>query len=52
MHRLLHHAHVVVIAGDSPRNPPPTRKRKAPAAAEALWSGGMMPSGWAFERSR
>lgn len=36
MDRLLHHAHVLVIEGDSYRNPPPTRKKKAqPAVAEA-----------------
>ncbi len=29
MDRLLHHAHVVVIEGDSYRNPPPSRKKKA-----------------------
>lgn len=27
MDRLLHHAHLIVIEGDSYRNPPPTRKR-------------------------
>ena len=36
MDRLLHHAHVLVIEGDSYRNPPPTRRKKAQAAvAEA-----------------
>jgi DNA replication protein DnaC len=36
MDRLLHHAHVVVIDGDSYRNPPTTKRRKAPTAqAEA-----------------
>ncbi len=36
MDRLLHHAHVLVIEGDSYRNPPPTRKKKVQAAlAEA-----------------
>lgn len=34
MDRLLHHAHVLVIEGDSFRNPPPTRRRK-PSASEA-----------------
>jgi DNA replication protein DnaC len=34
MDRLLHHAHVLVIEGDSYRNPPPARRRK-PSAAEA-----------------
>jgi hypothetical protein len=29
MDRLLHHAHVLVIEGDSYRNPPPTRKKGA-----------------------
>lgn len=29
MDRLLHHAHVVMIEGDSYRNPPPTKRRKA-----------------------
>ncbi len=33
MDRLLHHAHVLVIEGDSYRNPPPTRRRKAQASA-------------------
>jgi DNA replication protein DnaC len=33
MDRLLHHAHVLVIEGDSYRNPPPTRKKRAQAAA-------------------
>jgi hypothetical protein len=28
MDRLLHHAHVLVIEGDSYRNPPPTRRKK------------------------
>jgi DNA replication protein DnaC len=36
MDRLLHHAHVLVIEGDSYRNPPPTmRKRVQVAAPEA-----------------
>lgn len=36
MDRLLHHAHVLVIEGDSYRNPPPTKRKKAqPAAAAA-----------------
>jgi len=35
MDRLLHHAHVLVIEGDSFRNPPPNRKKKAQAAAAA-----------------
>lgn len=36
MDRLLHHAHVLVIEGDSYRNPPPTKRRKAQSAqAEA-----------------
>ncbi len=36
MDRLLHHAHVLVIEGDSYRNPPPTKKRKSNGAqAEA-----------------
>jgi DNA replication protein DnaC len=30
MDRLLHDAHVLVFEGDSYRNPPPTRKRRAP----------------------
>ncbi|MCP3170061.1 ATP-binding protein [Myxococcus qinghaiensis] len=34
MDRLLHHAHVLVIEGNSYRNPPPARRRK-PTAAEA-----------------
>ncbi|MBL8914160.1 MAG: IS21-like element helper ATPase IstB [Archangium sp.] len=34
MDRLLHHAHVLVIEGDSYRNPPTTKRRK-PAQAEA-----------------
>jgi DNA replication protein DnaC len=34
MDRLLHHAHVIVIEGDSYRNPPPAR-RKRQAAADA-----------------
>lgn len=34
MDRLLHHAHVLVIEGDSYRNPPPTRKKRAQAAAQ------------------
>ncbi|WP_279635969.1 ATP-binding protein [Corallococcus terminator] len=29
MDRLLHHSHVLVIEGDSFRNPPPTRRRKS-----------------------
>ena len=29
MDRLLHHAHVMIIEGDSYRNPPPDRPRKA-----------------------
>ncbi len=33
MDRLLHHAHVLVIEGDSYRNPPTTRKKSAQAAA-------------------
>jgi DNA replication protein DnaC len=33
MDRLLHHAHVLVIEGDSYRNPPPARKKRLPAAA-------------------
>lgn len=32
MDRLLHHAHVLVIEGDSFRNPPAARKRRAPEA--------------------
>jgi DNA replication protein DnaC len=32
MDRLLHHAHVVVIEGDSYRNPPSTRKKRAQEA--------------------
>jgi DNA replication protein DnaC len=36
MDRLLHHAHVLVIDGDSYRNPPPAKKKKAqPVAAGA-----------------
>ena len=35
MDRLLHHAHVLVIEGDSFRNPPPTRKKRVQPAAEA-----------------
>jgi DNA replication protein DnaC len=36
MDRLLHHAHVLVIEGDSYRNPPPAKKKKAqPVAAAA-----------------
>ncbi len=36
MDRLLHHAHVLVIEGDSYRNPPPAKKKKAqPAPAVA-----------------
>lgn len=36
MDRLLHHAHVVVIEGDSYRNPPTAKRRKAqPATVEA-----------------
>ena len=36
MDRLLHHAHVLVIEGDSFRNPPTTRKKKTAAVvAEA-----------------
>ncbi len=35
MDRLLHHAHVLVIEGDSYRNPPPTRKKRVQAATEA-----------------
>ncbi len=36
MDRLLHHAHVVVIEGDSYRYPPPTRRKKPQTdAAEA-----------------
>lgn len=36
MDRLLHHAHVLVIEGDSYRNPPPMRKKRGQAAvAEA-----------------
>ena len=36
MDRLIHHAHVLVIDGDSYRNPPPTRKRKPqPTTIEA-----------------
>jgi DNA replication protein DnaC len=36
MDRLLHHAHVLVIDGDSYRNPPPTKKKKAqPVVAAA-----------------
>ncbi len=39
MDRLLHHAHVVVIEGDSYRNPPPNRTRaRARAAQEATRS--------------
>jgi DNA replication protein DnaC len=33
MDRLLHHAHVLVIEGDSYRNTPPPRRKKAQAAA-------------------
>jgi len=33
MDRLLHHAHVVVIDGDSYRNPPPTRRTRSAARA-------------------
>jgi DNA replication protein DnaC len=33
MDRLLHHSHLLVIEGDSYRNPPPTKKRRAQAAA-------------------
>jgi len=33
MDRLLHHAHLLVIEGDSYRSPPPTRKKKAPKPA-------------------
>jgi DNA replication protein DnaC len=29
MDRLLHHAHVLVIEGDSYRNPPATEKKRA-----------------------
>lgn len=36
MDRLLHHSHILVIEGDSYRNPPPMKRRKAPGgAAEA-----------------
>jgi DNA replication protein DnaC len=36
MDRLLHHAHILVIEGDSYRNPPTTKRRKgAPAQVEA-----------------
>jgi len=36
MDRLLHHAHILVIEGDSYRNPPTGKRRKAPgASAEA-----------------
>lgn len=33
--RLLHHSHVLVLEGDSYRNPPPARRKKAQPAAEA-----------------
>jgi DNA replication protein DnaC len=35
MDRLLHHAHVLVIEGDSYRNPPPAKKKKAQPVAPA-----------------
>jgi DNA replication protein DnaC len=35
MDRLLHHAHVLVIEGDSYRNPPPRRRRNAASATSA-----------------
>lgn len=35
MDRLLHHAHILVIEGDSYRNPPTTKRRKTQSAAEA-----------------
>jgi DNA replication protein DnaC len=35
MDRLLHHAHVLVIEGDSYRNPPAVRRKRAPATVEA-----------------
>jgi len=35
MDRLLHHGHVIVIEGDSYRNPPPSRRKRA-AGAEAV----------------
>lgn len=35
MDRLLHHAHVLVIEGDSYRNPPPRRRRNAASTASA-----------------
>ena len=34
--RLLHHAHVVTITGDSYRNPPPTRRARAAPTKEAV----------------
>jgi DNA replication protein DnaC len=36
MDRLLHHAHVLAIEGDSFRNPPATRKRRGAAAAPSV----------------
>jgi DNA replication protein DnaC len=35
MDRLLHHAHVLVIDGDSYRNPPPAKRKKPQSAATA-----------------
>ena len=36
MDRLLHHAHLLLLKGDSYRNPPPKRRKAPVAYAEAV----------------